>query len=257
VTVKTEVLYMTATKGVLGVLGAVVFALAAPAAAQANTTVTHSTFKGLTPKDKVTRQVYVHNAGRISMDVTWTSPAVELTLTLNRPNATAASHISGTGGSLTLSYSVTEQEVSASKAANNITWKVEITRDVTASVPVSGKLSIAYPWEVVALTRSKRFQLAPLGNVPTNQSSHSESFSVLGPGTIRVIASWSPGTIINAILTQNSRVPIVKQNTLGPFQATHHVSEGSLGMPAWSCKFENLSQHAVLGTMSIFFEPDR
>jgi hypothetical protein len=179
-----------------------------------------------------------------------------MALTLTRPNGTVASHINGTGGSLTLTYSASRQEIDAAKAANHIKWKVEISRSAHGTDPVSGKLSISYPWEPVTIVLNKSFKVGPLGNVPVNQYTHSEHFTVLGPGTIRIAASWTPIATLSASLVQNTVGAVAQKNTGSPFQVAHHVAEQNLNVPAWSCTFQNLSQQPVVGNLNITFVPD-
>jgi hypothetical protein len=243
-------------KCVIAILGAGLLTATA-ARADASEARAYLTFQNLGPNGKASKQVFIHKAGRITVDAAWTGPTAELTLTLTRPNGTAASHISGTGGSLTLTYAASQQEVDVSRAANYIQWKVEIVHTTTGGPPVGGRLTISYPWEPISVVHNRQFKLGPPGNVPINQYTYSEQFAVLGPGTIRITASWTPSAMVSALLVQNTVGAVVQKNSAGAFQVAHHVSERSLNIPAWNCTFQNLSQQSLVGTLSISFVPDR
>jgi hypothetical protein len=248
---------MSQTEKCLFMMSCALVVIAAGAPAEANEAQSFLTFQSLTSYGKASRQVFIHTGGRITIDAAWSQAAAEMTVTLSRPNGSVASQISGTGGSLTLTYGVSQQEVDVSRAANYVRWNVEVARGSTAGPPATGKLSIRYPWEPITIVQNRHFKLGPLANVPVNKYTYSETFAVLGPGTIRVTASWTPSSMVSASLVQNTVGAAVQKSSVGPFQVAHRVGEQSLNVPAWNCTFQNLSQKTVAGTVRISFVPDR
>lgn len=227
----------------------------ASARAEAGEATLHASF-ALSANGSFIKEVYVYSTGRITIDAGWTPQTVELKLLLRRPNGSIASEISGAGGNLTLSYTATAQEVSAAINANFIKWKVEVARG-RGTESASGKLRIIYPWETIRILENKQFKLGPLSNSSAGQYTHSETFKVLAPGTIRVSASWSPQTLVSAFLAQNTIGAVIKKDSQGPFEVSHKVVEQSLNIANWTCAFQNLSQQTVLGKVTIHFIPDR
>ncbi len=222
---------------------------------EASEAIIHAPFTNLSASGRFVKEVYLYTQGRITVDAAWTPRKIELRIVLRRPDGSIASQISGAGGSLTLSYTATQQEINRSISAGHIKWKVEASRG-PGSAGASGKLRISRPWEAIPLIQDKQFKLGPAGNAPVAQHTHTETFKVLAPGTIRISASWSPQTIVSALLAQNSIGAVVKKDGQGPFEVSHRVGEQSLRITSWSCAFQNLSQKSVMGKVSISFVPD-
>jgi hypothetical protein len=100
-------------------------------------------FNDLGPDRKFTTSLSLYEAGRIAIDVTWSSQA-ELTVRIFRPNGSEASQISGGGGKLTLTYAVNQDEIQRFIDAKTVKWRIEVSTRVRAG-PVSGRLQIIYP----------------------------------------------------------------------------------------------------------------
>lgn len=242
-----KIIFSTITAGLLSG--------AASLKVEAGEAVIHAPFTNLSASGRFVKDVYVYTQGRITVDAAWTPQKIELKIALRRPDGSIASQISGAGGSLTLSYTATQQEISRSINAGHIKWKVEATRGPGAA-GASGKLRISRPWEAIPLLQDKQFKLGPAGNAAVAQYTHTETFKVLAPGTIRISASWMPQTIVSAFLAQDRLGAVVKKDGQGPFEVSHRVSEQSLKITIWTCAFQNLSQKAVMGKVSISFVPD-
>lgn len=86
----------------------------------------------------------IKSPGRVILDVSATPAEVEITLLLRRPDGTAASQISATGGNLSLTYSVTRQDVKGSETVKSPRWAVEVSR-TAGSEEVSGRLLLSHP----------------------------------------------------------------------------------------------------------------
>ncbi|MEW6210659.1 MAG: hypothetical protein AB1631_20005 [Acidobacteriota bacterium] len=237
------------------ICAAFLFALAT-GRAEAGEAIVHASFTNLSASGSFVKEVYVYTAGRITIDARWTPQSLEMKLVLRRPNGSFASQISGAGGNLTLSYTATAQEVSAAINANHIKWKIEAARSL-GTESANGKLRIIHPWETIQILHNKQFKLGPPSNASVGQHTHSETFKVLAPGTIRIIASWSPQAMVSAFLAQNTIGAVIRKDTQGPFEVSHKVGTRNLNIANWTCAFQNLSRQAVLGKVTIHFIPDR